>query len=364
MRRALFASLAVCALASAPLRAEDHALKRTDSYQGPKEFTDFRKLFPKLGSVNHHLLQKSPKVDDPVMGKSMGFPIALKIWVHENSDGFPGGIGKIVKERLFPKSKGYHGFMFNVAFACAEGRLEGGYVYSDYANPDSIWYNVFFGFYEIDVKKADWGRPFGYDPDGKTIHLADIVRIGKADWNHFSNQLFGVPLHHIEEQKLDDVDEAGIPKHSRVGQRQKVGQGTWDVVEMQNVAVVGSYYAKYEDLSHEAKDELVHAAWRRAFGVLHTDQHGALQKRTPALKGFAPTAMSGKFYMSYQYDPKHDLYRTYMFGGTVNDAFGARNAEFLEAQMAAVRKVIEQEATLGFDNPQAKGKPAPRRCCE
>jgi hypothetical protein len=331
---------------------------------GPKEFTDWRKYFPKLGSVNHHLLQQVAKVDDPLIGKSMGFPIALKIWVNENSDGFPAGIGKIVKERLFPKSKGYAGLMFNVAFACAGGQPGVGYVYSDYANPDSIWYNVFFGFYEIDVKKADWKRPFGYEADGKTVHLEDIVRIGKADWNHFSNQLYGVPLHHIDALKLDEIDEKTIPSQSHVGQRTKIGDGNWDVVEMHHVSVVGSYYANYMDLSHGLPNEPVHAAWRRAFGILRTEQHDALKKKMPSRTSFAPSPMSGKFYMSYQYDAKHDLYRTYMFGGTTNDAFESKNAEFLEEQLKAVRAVIVQEKDLGFDNPHAKSNQAPHRCCE
>src|SRR6516162_5646398 len=114
-----------------------------------------KKLLSKvpIADVNHKYILNPPKVSDPKIGKSHSFPIALKIVVAKDSTGFPGGIGKIVHEALFSS---YPRFTFKVAFACADVSLLG---HSDYANPKSIWYNVFFGYYEIEVPKNEWKRP-------------------------------------------------------------------------------------------------------------------------------------------------------------------------------------------------------------
>lgn len=83
-------------------------------------------------------------------------------------------------------------FVFNVCFSCGDGDSQG-----VYADPESIWFNVFFGYYQIDVARSLWERPFGYrrgTGGALEIHHRDLAAIGEADWNHFSNFLYGVPL--------------------------------------------------------------------------------------------------------------------------------------------------------------------------
>lgn len=304
-----------------------------------------------LGDVNHKYVVDCPKVDDPRIGKSKCAPFALKIVVGEHGTGFPGGIGKVVHDALFPNKPT---FTFKVVFAAAETDLLGR---GNYANPSSIWYNVFFGYYEIDVPKRGWGRPFGYDLVGgrRTVRHDDLLRIGKADWNHFSNQLYGVPLAAINRQHLDQIDPRGVtlpPVYEK-----PIGAGMWDLVEIRGVEVVSPYRSKhdgqsYVDTGHDMP------VWQYVFGRYDGDD--------PRVRAsFLPSRMHGKFYMYFKEDRDPDtheeIYRTFMFGGTVNEAYPdrAENERFLSLQMTALEHVIDREAGLGF--PIACGG-QPARC--
>jgi hypothetical protein len=337
-RRSLFAVGAIAA-AAACFAGEAQA---DPPHLDLHAFTNWLKGAVPLGDVNHKYILDCPKVEDHRIGKSKCSPFALKITVGDNSTGFPGGIGKVVHDALFPDKPT---FTFKVAFAAANTDLLGR---GDYAKPSSIWYNVFFGYYEIDVPKQGWGRPFGYEnaqtATGKrAVRHDDLLRIGKADWNHFSNQLYGVPLDVVRRQGLDTVD-AKVVRLPPVTQK-IIGSGEWDLVEMDGVPVVGPYRSKHDGQKY-ADTGHVMPAWQYVFGRYDEDDSHV---RT----SFQPVRMHGKFYMSFKEDKDEhgqEIYKTFMFGGTVNADYpdAAENDRFLGLQMQSLEHVIDRESGIGF----------------
>ena len=101
-------------------------------------------------------------------------------------------VGSIVKRVMFPD---YPPFVFNTV-ACV-GAFSPPGAPGPYADPTSeCWFNVFFGYYQLDCLKSEWSRPFGYataDRERSTVVVEDLVRLGKSDWNWFSNWCYGVP---------------------------------------------------------------------------------------------------------------------------------------------------------------------------
>jgi hypothetical protein len=311
----------------------------------PAEGFDLHRVFrwlrdqAPLAEINQRHVLPTPHVKDRRIGESGSFPLALKIVVDKDSTGFPAGIGKIVHEALFPN---YPGFTFKVLFASAKRDLFGK---SQYANPKSIWYNVFFGYYEIVVSKRAWGRPFGYDLSSGTprVHFEDLVRIGKADWNHFSNQLYGVPAAAIRPYDRVDLKEVRIAPV----RRELIGPSYWDLIELSGVRVVGPYRSRYDGGRFQDLDRLVGLAWRLAFGT-YDGNHRSIRR------SFAGTSMRGKFYISFKEENDRGtgepVYKTYMYGGTVNEGYpdGAENERFLELQMRSLRRILAGERGLGF----------------
>jgi hypothetical protein len=318
-------------VAAAPLRA--------DAFDLGAQVSKWLRDKAPVASINNKVVLPTPKVDDRRIGKSGSFPIALKIVVDKGSTGFPAGIGKIVHDALFPN---YPGFTFKVLFASAKRSLLGK---SDYANPASIWYNVFFGYYEIEVSKKAWGRPFGYDLSrGRPkVVLEDVVRLGKADWNHFSNQLYGVPAKAIAPFDRVDMREVRAEPVRRV----RVGSRSWDLVELRGVRVVGPYRSKHDGARFEDIEKGVGMAWRYAFGTYDKD-HPAIRR------SFAGTSMRGKFYMTFKEERDRlsgeAVYKTFMYGGTVNEGYPnrAENERFLRLQIRSLEGIMAREKDLGF----------------
>ena len=124
-------------------------------------------------------------------GKSMTIPAILEIHIDGRTGEAKPGVLAPVATRLFD---GYPPFVFNVSFACGASKPFQPAVYGD---PRSPWFNVFVGYYEIDVTKREWERPFGYRRNAAgdfELELEDISRLGEADWNYFSNFMYGVPF--------------------------------------------------------------------------------------------------------------------------------------------------------------------------
>ncbi len=144
-----------------------------------------------IGEINDRFLLCPPHMKDLSYGKTTITPSVLEIYVDEIQHG-PLNVGKIVKDKIFYD---YPKFIFNVCFACARPSFWTGV--SDYANPKSHWFNVFFGFYVLNAPCSLWSRPFGFTTSGD-VYMEDILRLGKADWNYFSNYVYGVPLNYCQ----------------------------------------------------------------------------------------------------------------------------------------------------------------------
>src|SRR5262249_37246291 len=130
-----------------------------------------------FGTIDGQAFIHIPEVADDSIGHSAGFPLVLRIPVGPHARGPMAEVGRVAYEALFADAA-YPPFVFNVSFASAAPDYYGRSAYTD---PQSIWFNVFFGAYEIDVSQAAWERPFGYrlTAHGAEIAFEDIARIGK-----------------------------------------------------------------------------------------------------------------------------------------------------------------------------------------
>lgn len=298
-------------------------------------------------------LQSKPVVlDSPKFGRSAHYTMGLEIQVANKSE-FPGNVGEIVKDVYFQDSPPFN---FNVMFSCGK---PGFFWKGRYSDPTSHWFNVFFGYYQIDVKKEAWGRPFGYTHYGeeegnRKLNVKELGRIAKADWNYFSNYLYGVPKDCITAYNDLPKDFSAI----KVGTREIDGR-IFDLLEMPLFQVVSAYEAQ-EGRAIVNPDGVVNAAWRMAFG---TPVH-----RSAFPDSFFPVSMKVVclVYTSLGDDPDlgPDTYKTFIFGGTINSDFPRLNSsslqeqkqkekfneEFLEAQMQAVeQRIRESFPKLGFN---------------
>lgn len=294
---------------------------------------------PLVGEVENELLVHGADFADPEFGESRAMPTVLEIVVDDDAERPPANVGALVKRALFPHEGR---LIFNVAFSCGDPGLFGRGLYTD---PRSIWFNVFFGYYEIDVPRPAWSRPFGYRLEGEReqIRFDDVVRIGKADWNYFSNHVYGVPLEAI--RPLDRYDMGRIP-HRHLG-RVKIGESWWDHVELDGVEVVSAYTAPGERGRLTNPDPLLSPIWRALFGRPNP-QPGPM-------KSFAPVRMRAELYMAWEAGEDLDLesgaWKTLIFGGTVRSDHPDRAAadRFLALQLAAVRRVmVHAYPTAGF----------------
>ncbi len=306
------------------------------------------KRAPLIGEVKNHILVEGADFDDPEFGASRAMPSVLEIRVGGDR-GSPGCVGAIVKERFF-RDEGR--FIFNVAFSCGDPGLLGPGVYGD---PRSIWFNVFFGYYQIDVPRSLWSRPFGYESaePGAPLAIRDILRIGKADWNWFSNYMYGVPREAIE--KHDAIGE--VP--AVVRPRRRIGGSWWDDLELDGVEVVSAYVAPGEKDRLCNHDPVLSPIWRAIFG--------RPCPRPDRRESFIPTTMHARMYLSfravdYDDDLEESAYSTLIFGGTVAREYpdaGARQ-RFLARQIGAVEHVMTHRyADAGFPDAGVGGARAP-----
>jgi hypothetical protein len=269
------------------------------------------------------------------LGCSESGPVALTIKLEEKALKIacnPNRAGAKAKKALFST---YPEFDFTVVFASAKPSF---FRISDYANPKSHWFNVFYGYYDV-VVPAELGRPFGYkQQDGEwVVDFEDVVRLGKADWNYFSNHVYGVPDHIVKQH--DDIEMGDI--ESKAG-REKIGAWEWDKIRMKNTSVVSGYTSKHGE-KWQVFDLCLTEFWRFLFGT-HPSVDG-FDQSFPATKllaegwmCFVPEAGGG--------------YRTHIFGGTVNldyevdEQSSALNRRFMARQLTALRSIIEGDEKL------------------
>jgi hypothetical protein len=285
---------------------------------------------PAVGEIGGSVEVFEPVVDDVRHGRSqLCTPAVLRIHVDDEKRAIA-DVGRLVKRTLFPR---HPPFVFNTV-ACvgaADKRGRGAYT-----NPDSIWFNVFFGFYEIDAPKPRWSRPFGYESAlGAESRIAfdDVARLGKSDWNYFSNWMYGVPLRAIEPYNGIDLSRISTVQAPRP---ERIGRTLWHRATLDGVDCVSTYQSDARGAARLVTNSLIDEVWRRAFGLPNP--------RPDARESFVPTTLRAEVRMSYREDDAR--YRTLICGGT---AVAPVDEELLAAQMAAVQAVTEDRyADFGF----------------
>jgi hypothetical protein len=298
---------------------------------------------PMVGDIDNRFAAPEVQLKDPRFGESQGLPFVMEVPVDDEHTP-PAGVGKKVDDTFFQhRSK----LLFNVSFAC--GKPQGLFRRGVYGDPRSIWFNVFFGYYEIDVEQTAWGRPFGYEADGTTIHWDDVLRIGKSDWNYFSNWMYGVPDAAIDQTNFPLRGPQTTTTH--LG-RKNINGRLWDVLELDMVDVVSAYWSGSGQGLVER--ELWSFLWRASYGF-------PLGKKVVDEENFFAVPMKARLYMSFR-KAKDDndfgvpAYQTFLFGGTINQRYSAQspshkatNEAFLQAQLEAVEKVMQKDyPDLGF----------------
>jgi hypothetical protein len=287
---------------------------------------------PTPGSVGGSVWAHEPFVNDPQLGRSRSVvPIINRIHV-EDPPGLGARMGAIAKRIFF---RNYPAFVFNVCFAVGDFSLilRPGL----YGDPHSHWFNVFMGYYQLDAPKTTWTRPFGYASASPRALVAfeDILRLGKSDWNYFSNYMYGVP-----EDCIEPYNKPDLSTPCRNLGRLAIGHRLWDSIEIEEVEVVSAYQSGTSGAQRLVYNSILTPMWRRTFGLPCP--------RPDFPQSFIGTKLLARIYMSFSED--EDSYHTVLFGGTVNKSFPASlNGRFLQLQMQACRETIERHyAHLGF----------------
>jgi hypothetical protein len=311
-------------------------------------------------------LPKDPAAPGPSRRSRFGdarlcSPEVLRFYVADKPRRWMAPVGQIVKREMFPSPR-YGDFVFNTV-ACV-GEPDDDENLGRYTDPRSLWFNVFFGYYQIDVPIAQWkNRPFGYASDdgfGSAIEAEDLVRLGKADWNWFSNWMYGVPEQDIRAcDKITDDELRGV---KRLSSPFEAGSRWWHRVELGAVKVASSYESGDDGAAKLIENTPLWRAWRDSFG-LPNPQRG----EGPS---FFPTMMRGQVYMSYEKDEQAGEFHTRIFGGTVR-ADGKQTGDeqaFLDDQLEALGRLIgSRYGALGFVRPasaediSAPAPPSPER---
>jgi hypothetical protein len=281
---------------------------------------------PSLGDVAKSAAPYPPTVDDPRFGKSQPCtPTILRFHVEEEKRKLC-PIGSIVKREMFPD---YPPFVFNTV-ACVGAFPENGP--GLYTDPDSIWFNTFLGYYQLDCAKECWPRPFGYDTANGTSSVPvpeDLVRLGKSDWNWFSNWNYGVP-----KDVLLPYSSVPSPIDSSCT-LESVGAKQWHKVTVKGTEVASCYVAD-PPARALVENSIVEFLWRRSFG--------GPNPRPAHTTSFIPTVVDATVYMAYWEDD--DSYHTVIFGGTILEG---KDVRFLETQLQVVEAVMKAHYPgLGF----------------
>ncbi len=252
-------------------------------------------------------------------------------------------IGQMVKRRLF---KGTPEFVFNTV-ASVGGTDSPAYA-RHYTDPESPWFNLFLGYYQIDAdESAGWTRPFGYrsdDAEASEPKFEELVQLGMADWNWFSNWNYGTPVEAIA--AAEALDKSTPWKGERLPSTQ-IGKTWWHRVTIKGFIVASSYESDFPGSAQLRQNSVLSDVWRYFFGPPCP--------RPGHPQSFMPTTLDAELLMAYR---KVDgTFHTYMFGGTVqqNESPG-----LLDDQVAATSQVFEKcYPALGFDKQPIDPQAAP-----
>ena len=283
---------------------------------------------PAVGEVGGSARGPAPVLDDPRFGRSRPCaPVPLRIFVEEEAHGLT-DVGKRVKETMFP---GYPDFVFNTVPCVGEFEQGRGL----YVKPGQRWFNVFLGYYQLDARKSEWSRPFGYrSADGVDSEVAaeDVVRLTKSDWNFFSNWMYGVPSDAV--QRFVDVDMSKIQVPEFPPER--IGNSLWHRIGLRGVEVVSAYESEAPGAPRLVDNSVLAPIWRASFGGPFPQEKFA--------DSFPGTTLDGDVWMAYHED--EDWWHTLIFGGSCESGVPR---DFIDAQLEACRAVIEAHySDLGF----------------
>ncbi len=283
------------------------------------------KFDPSIGQIGGSTVVHEPVVDDPAFGRSqLCSPTILRIHVADVGR-WIADVGQIAKQTLFPHVPR---FTFNTV-ACVGDVPDG--APGLYTDPTSVWFNVFFGYYQIDCEKALWDRPFAYRiPPGAPPepHVEDIVRLGKADWNWFSNWMYGVPASVLQRHDGVDMGVVGV----QVSGPNRIGGSDWHHVRLTGIDVASSYVSDGPGAQRLVRNTVTQNVWHQAFGLPHP--------RPQYPDSFIPTSVDAALDLAYWEDDEE--YHTLMFGGTTD---AGKDPRFLDAQVDATRDVITDHYT-------------------
>lgn len=273
-----------------------------------------------------------------------------------NRRGSPKALGEVAPY-LF---NDYQRFIVNVGFACGAAKAFAEGVYTD---PNSPWFNVFTGYYQIDVAKDLWERPFGYQRTGDdvfTVDPAELALLGQADWNFFSNYMYGVPLGTLTRLGAEEVTLV-------TGDPVQVANGRWwDCLAGSRIRVSSAYESAACDATRLRRtDRPLTELWRASFGQPYT------AKGCDPQTSFFKTPISTEMLVSHDKvcrdrDLGADVYRTFVLGGVVNNWWAdrdpangdAHNKQFLDSQLDTLKTLASTTFTKqGFVEPGGGGAP-------
>jgi hypothetical protein len=285
---------------------------------------------PSIGEIDGQTTVNAPVVDDPVWGRSkLTSPTILRLHVADQHRQLA-DVGRIVKNGLFSD---YPPFTFNVVACCghtADGKP------GLYGDPLSPWFNIFFGIYQVDCSKTDWTRPFGYESHAgaaSIIRIDDLVRLGKADWNWFSNYLYGVPPSACEQFGSVEVGDVQATPQLTID----IGGRRWHRLTLAGLQVVSCYQSNAPGAAVLVDNTPAAAVWREAFGQPCP--------RPNFDKSFVATDITATFEMACWEDA--NAFHTIFFGGTSGTSTAPG---FIAAQLQATESVITNfYADRGFE---------------
>jgi hypothetical protein len=265
-------------------------------------------------------------------GCALATPNILRIHVTDDAR-MINNIGQMVKQRLF---RSQPDFVFNTV--ASVGGTDEPYT-RHYTDPESPWFNLFLGYYQIDAPESTgWTRPFGYKDDNDAVSQVDfdeLALLGKADWNWFSNWNYGIPLDAIE--AADALDRRspfkGVPMKPK-----KIGNTWWHHIAIRGFVVASTYESDHPGAAQLRRNSVLSGLWRRYFGPPCP--------RPGHDTSFIATKLDAELFMAYH--EADDTFHTSMFGGTIAEG---EPPGLLTAQLAAVEKVMEKcYPDLGFDD--------------
>lgn len=314
---------------------------------------------PTVGEISDKIFSNPIKINKKFCGrKSTSYKTIMEIIIDRESKSLS-GCGKLVYDIYF---EDYPKMLLNVCYSCGKPNIfrKGGY-----GDPLSIWYNVFLGYWEVDVLVNDLNRPYGYtiNKNGfRSINKKEVLAIIKSDWNYFSNHIYGVPIEFIDG---DIKSVSNFNKEVKVFKKQKIINGKkWDHLHLNDVKVVTTY--QFTDGAKFKKHSFYTPLWHILFGKPLSPKKNideVLNKiNISKISSFFPTSMDGEIFMTYDIVKDVDLnglaYRTYFFGGSKHNHYpliksmltgidkellNKENEIFLQTQMIEVQKIIEKK---------------------